>query len=61
MFDKGIFGGLFDLNGDGKLDSFEQAADFAFFASLMDEDVLNSTSENAAYNKDNLDFEEEEQ
>lgn len=39
MFDKGIFGGLFDLNGDGKLDSFEQAADFAFFAALVDEDA----------------------
>lgn len=63
MFDKGFFGGLFDLNGDGKLDSFEQAADFAFFASLMDEDVLNSASEKAALDEDdlNLDFEEEEQ
>lgn len=61
MFDKGIFGGLFDLNGDGKLDSFEQAADFAFFASLMDEDVLSNASENAALDEDdlNLDFEEE--
>lgn len=39
MFDKGIFGGLFDLNGDGKLDSLEQAADFAFFAALVDEDA----------------------
>lgn len=61
MFDKGIFGGLFDLNGDGKLDSFEQAADFVFFASLMDEGVLNSASGNAAFDEDNLDFEEEEQ
>lgn len=61
MFDKGIFGGLFDLNGDGKLDSFEQAADFAFFASLIDEDVLNNASENAALDEDdlNLNFEEE--
>lgn len=58
MFDKGIFGGLFDLNGDGKLDSLEKAADFAFFASLMDEDVLNSASETAA-SEENLDFEEE--
>ena len=58
MFDKGIFGGLFDLNGDGKLDSFEQAADFAFFASLMDEGVLNNASETAA-SDENLDFEEE--
>ena len=58
MFDKGIFGGLFDLNGDGKLDSLEKAAEFAFFASLMDEDVLNHASETAA-SEENLDFEEE--
>lgn len=58
MFDKGIFGGLFDLNGDGKLDSLEKAADFAFFASLMDEGVLNNASETAA-SEENLDFEEE--
>ncbi len=54
MFDKGFFGGLFDLNGDGKLDSFEQAADFAFFASLMDEDGLNNASEDAALDEDDL-------
>lgn len=35
--DEGFFGGLFDFNGDGKLDSFERAADFAAFAELMDE------------------------
>ena len=29
MFEKGLFGGLFDFNNDGKLDSFEQAAEFA--------------------------------
>ena len=33
---KGFFGDLFDLNHDGELDGFEQAADFATFASLMD-------------------------
>ena len=26
MFDKGFFGGLFDFDGDGKLDSLEKAA-----------------------------------
>ena len=35
MFDKGFFGNLFDFNRDGKLDSFERAADFAAFASLV--------------------------
>ena len=33
---KGFFGDLFDMNHDGELDGFEQAADFATFASLMD-------------------------
>lgn len=37
MFDKGFFGNLFDFNRDGKLDSFERAADFAAFASLVSE------------------------
>ena len=32
--DKGFFGGMFDFNGDGKLDSFERAADFAAFVNL---------------------------
>ena len=27
MFEKGIFGGIFDFNGDGKLDTLERAAD----------------------------------
>ena len=35
--DKGFFGGMFDFNGDGKLDSFERAADFAAFVNLTSE------------------------
>lgn len=31
----GIFGGLFDFNHDGKLDTFEKAAEFATFACLI--------------------------
>ena len=27
---KGIFGGLFDFDGDGKVDIFESAAEFMF-------------------------------
>lgn len=27
MSDKGLFSGLFDFNNDGKLDTFERAAD----------------------------------
>ncbi len=37
MFDKGFFGGLFDLDGDGKLDAMEQAFDLAAFAQMMEE------------------------
>ena len=37
MFYKGFFGGLFDFNNDGKLDTFEQAADFGMFMHMMDE------------------------
>lgn len=38
MFDdKGFFGGLFDLNNDGKLDSLEKAMDFAAFMELAEE------------------------
>ena len=34
MFDKGFFGGLFDFNGYGKLDTLEKAADFSVFMNL---------------------------
>lgn len=37
MFDKGIFGGMFDFNNDGKLDIFEQAADFGMFMHMMED------------------------
>ncbi len=32
---KGLFGGLFDFNHDGKVDTFERATGFATFASVM--------------------------
>ncbi len=34
----GIFGNLFDLNGDGKLDLAEQEMEFLVFDHLTDED-----------------------
>ena len=37
MFDKGLFGGMFDFNNDGKMDSFEKAAEFGFFMQMMDD------------------------
>lgn len=35
MFEKGFFGNLFDFNNDGKLDMFEQAADFTAFQQMI--------------------------
>lgn len=32
----GIFGDLFDFNRDGKLDSFEKAAEFEAFMNMID-------------------------
>ena len=37
MFENGIFGGIFDLNGDGKLDPFEQTLEFMAVSELMEE------------------------
>ena len=36
MSEKGLFGGLFDFDGDGKLDSFEKAAEFGMFMQMID-------------------------
>ena len=33
---KGFFGDIFDFNRDGKLDSFEKAAEFAFLSSMTE-------------------------
>lgn len=52
MFGKGLFGGLFDWNLDGNLDSFEQATDLAAFMLLMD-DIKKTDSEDS--DDDNLD------
>ena len=38
MFKDGIFGGIFDLDGDGKLDSFEQGLEFMAISELLKED-----------------------
>ncbi|MEG2013305.1 MAG: hypothetical protein RR063_08890 [Anaerovoracaceae bacterium] len=32
----GLFGGLFDFNHDGKMSTFEEIAEFATFASIID-------------------------
>ncbi|MCZ9313294.1 MAG: hypothetical protein O0V67_07935 [Methanocorpusculum sp.] len=42
---RGFFGDTFDFIHDGKLDGFEQAANFAAFASLID--YIDSTNSEA--------------
>ena len=37
MFD-GIFGGIFDFDGDGRLDIIEQAAELAFIADIIEDE-----------------------
>ena len=32
----GLFGDVFDFNGDGEMDSFERAAEFSFLEEIMD-------------------------
>lgn len=58
MFDKGLFGGVFDFNGDGKLDSFEKAAEFSAFMHIMSETekATTNTAPNAttAYGHSNI-------
>ena len=34
----GLFGSLFDLDGDGRLDALEQAAELGFFMEMMDDE-----------------------
>ena len=34
----GILGGMFDFDGNGRLDAFEQAAEFAFLSEMFDEE-----------------------
>ena len=38
MGDKGFFKELFDLDGDGELDSFERAVDAAMYLDLVEEE-----------------------
>ncbi len=37
VYDMGLFSGLFDFNGNGKLDGMEKAAGMATMMSIMDE------------------------
>ena len=42
MFD-GIFGDIFDFDGDGRLDIIEQAAELAFIADIIEDAMFNNS------------------
>lgn len=54
----GLFGGLFDFNKDGKMSTFEKAAEFATLAKIAEDlsDDSESELENAGLDKDELEF-----
>ena len=41
VMERGLFGDLFDLDGDGKLDAKERAIDFMAFEEMVTEDEEN--------------------
>ena len=45
----GIFGDLFDFNGDGELDVMEQAMDFMAFNEMMNEDENRDELDDAGF------------
>ena len=45
VMSKGLFGGMFDFNRDGKLDGLERATEFAFLNSLFEEDENDDDSD----------------
>ena len=49
---KGLFGGMFDFNGDGDLNFVERAAEFTFVQHLMEED-----EEDEEYTEDSDEYE----
>ena len=46
---KGIFGGLFDFNHDGKMSSFEKAAELGFLHHIMEADKKEAASHASGY------------
>ena len=42
---KGLFGGMFDFNRDGKLDGLERAAEFAFLNSMFEKEENDDDSD----------------
>ena len=72
--DKGFFRGLFDFNGDGKLDAMERAADYHAFQKLMNDSDSDSDEDSdedldewedaleiAGYTREDLDYMDEDE
>lgn len=45
MFENDLFGGLFDFNGDGKMDCFEKAAEFSMLMHILEEEKSSGTDD----------------
>ena len=56
MFNKGLFGDMFDFNHDGNLDSFERAAEFGAFMQMIDDGEKADALEEAGLDPDDFDF-----
>ena len=52
----GFFGNMFDCNHDGKLDGFERTADFAMFASMMEDEESKTELEMSGLDPEELEF-----
>ena len=46
---KGIFGGLFDFNRDGKMSSFEKAAELGFLHHIMETEKKDAASHTPSF------------
>ena len=46
---KGIFGGLFDFNRDGKMSSFERAAEIGFLHHIMESEKKDTASHTPSF------------
>lgn len=57
----GLFGNLFDFNHDGKMSTMEKAAEFATFASIMDNQEKEDELELAGLDSDELELMDEDE
>ena len=46
---KGIFGGLFDFNHDGKMSSFDKAAELGFLHHIMESEKKDTATHTPSY------------